>query len=216
MKSNLAGLYCHRNGCYLKTDTIKHIPFQSDQCDFPSQQPPRSSGGCTANPATLVWKCSTSRSLHAHWLMQRTGYRVSRCVMKPWREPLRDPAWASISPQRLQNLALCFGGRATFSNTGQNNGCVQHLHLLKRLTQHVFGMEASKDLGLNQERLKPLMDPLRQNGWAVNVRYLQHLLPQAINEDHVPLKRKRHMRKLKARDEKKHMNSSEYGLLNKH
>lgn len=99
---------------------------------------------------------------------------------------------------------------------GLNNPCVQHLHLLKCLTEHVFGMEASKDLRLDQERLKPLMDPLRQNRWAVNIRYLQHLLPQAINEDHVPLKRKRHVRKLKARDEKKHVNSSEYRLLNKH
>lgn len=76
-------------------------------------------------------------------------------------------------------------------------------------------MEASKDLGFHQEWLKPLMDPLRQNGWAVYVGYLQHLLPQAINEDHVPLERKRHVRKLKARDEKKHINSSEYRFLNK-
>lgn len=58
--------------------------------------------------------------LHTH--MQRTSYRVSRCVTKPWRERLRDLIQASISSQ---DLALYFGVRATFLS--QQHGTEQCL-----------------------------------------------------------------------------------------
>lgn len=68
MKSNLAGLDSHRNSCYLKTDVTNHIPFQSCQCDFPSQQPPQSSRGCTTNPAILLWKHNAIRVITHTWI----------------------------------------------------------------------------------------------------------------------------------------------------
>lgn len=44
-----------------------------------------------------------------------------------------------------------------------HRGDIPHLHQPEFLTGHILGMEAAKDLGLHQEWLKPLMDPLEQH-----------------------------------------------------
>lgn len=78
-----------------------------------------------------------------------------------------------------------------------------HSQQLEFLTGHILGMEAAKNLGVQQEGLQPLTEPLQQHWGGLNARHSEHPLPQSIHENQAPLQGKGHLGKLGAGEEEK-------------
>ena len=219
MKSNLAGLDSHRNGCYLNTDIINHIPFQSYQCDFPSQQPPRPSGGCTANPAILLWKRSAIRVITRaltdaeDQLQGQQGYKaLERASQKPRLGLHQFTAFTGFSP-----LFREAGVRAPFLSQqhGTETMFVFSTYIIWNVSHNTFlAWRQAKTLGSTRNGWRPSWTHWDKTG-GLSISGTCNIF------SHRPLtKTMLHSRERGTwenwRDTKKHMNSSEYGLLNKH
>lgn len=97
-----------------------------------------------------------------------------------------------------------------FSPPGWHGGDIPHLQQLEFLTGHILGTEAAKELGLHQEWLQPLMEPLEKHWGGLNSRHSEQPLPQTVHENQAPLQGKGHPGKLEAQKEEKSMNSREF------